>query len=118
MVCEHTLTFSTTVVTSHPILTMALSAGLTIFLVILGCGAFVCILGAVGWFYRREGPNEHGTNHGWRPSNDQGDYMREIRQKNHKGLFHVARYHDRASSSLGSGSYYSGASRSAATSAV
>jgi hypothetical protein len=97
---------------------MALSAGLTIFLVILGCGAFVCVLGAVGWFYRREDPNEHGTNHGWRPSNDQGDYMREIRQKNHKGLFHVARYHDRASSSLGSGSYYSGASRSAATSAV
>ncbi|KEQ77750.1 hypothetical protein M436DRAFT_36844 [Aureobasidium namibiae CBS 147.97] len=102
---------------------MALGAGATIALVIVGCGAFVCCLGAIGWFYRREDPNERGTNYGWRPSNDQGDYMREIRQKNHKGLFHVARYHDRASSSQGSQSHYSrshytSASRSEAMSAV
>jgi hypothetical protein len=114
----HQQSAQTTAVTLHPIIIMPLSAGATIVLVIVGCGAFICCVGAMGWFYRRENPNERGTNYGWRPSNDQGDYMREIRQKNAQGLFHVARYHDRASSSQGSGSQYSGSSRTHAISAV
>jgi hypothetical protein len=75
---------------------MALGAGATIAVVILCCGFFVVCLGAVGYFYRRTDKGE-GVSHGWRPSNVQGEYMREVRRKNHEGMMHSARYHERDS---------------------
>ncbi|KEQ93714.1 hypothetical protein AUEXF2481DRAFT_41453 [Aureobasidium subglaciale EXF-2481] len=78
---------------------MALSNGAIIVIVIVCCGAFVCCLGAVGWVYRRQDFDQQGVNHGWQPTNDQSDYMREIRQKNQKGMLHAARYHKRSLSS-------------------
>ncbi|KEQ78618.1 hypothetical protein M438DRAFT_170999 [Aureobasidium pullulans EXF-150] len=78
---------------------MALSNGAIIVIVIVCCGAFVCCLGAVGWVYRRQDYDQRGVNYGWRPTNNQNDYMREIRSKNQEGMFHAARYHERALSS-------------------
>ncbi|THY58735.1 hypothetical protein D6C99_02126 [Aureobasidium pullulans] len=80
-------------------ITMALSNGAIIVIVIVCCGAFVCCLGAVGWVYRRQDYDQRGVNYGWRPTNNQNDYMREIRSKNQEGMFHAARYHERALSS-------------------
>ncbi|KAG9663934.1 hypothetical protein KCU95_g632, partial [Aureobasidium melanogenum] len=98
---------------------MALSNGAIIVIVIVCCGGFVCCLAAMGLFYRRRENNEPTfINHGWRPTNDQTDYMREIRQKNQKGMFHVARYHERALSSQASRSDFTSASRSEAISPV
>ncbi|KAH0367280.1 hypothetical protein KCU65_g4687, partial [Aureobasidium melanogenum] len=98
---------------------MALSNGAIIVIVIVCCGAFVCCLAAMGLFYRRREHNEPAyINHGWRPTNDQNDYMREIRSKNQKGMFHVARYHERALSSQASRSTFSSPSRSEAISPV
>lgn len=97
---------------------MALSNGAIIVIVIVCCGGLVCCLAAMGLFYRKQTNNEQIVNHGWRPTNDQNDYMREIRHKNQKGMFHAARYHERALSSQASRSDFTSASRSEAFSPV
>ncbi|KEQ92120.1 hypothetical protein AUEXF2481DRAFT_432079 [Aureobasidium subglaciale EXF-2481] len=78
---------------------MALSNGAIIVIVMVCCGAFTCCLGAVGWIYRRQDSDGRGINYGWRPTNTQSDYMRDIRQKNQEGMFHAARYCERTSNS-------------------
>lgn len=97
---------------------MALSNGAIIVIVIVCCGGFVCCLAAMGMFYRRQNANDVRITHGWRPTNDQTDYMREIRHKNQKGMFHAARYHERSLSSQASHSDISHTSKSDAFSPV
>lgn len=78
---------------------MALSNGAIIVIVIVCCGGLVCGMGAMGWIYHRQDFDQRGVNYGWRPSDTQGEYMREIRQQNQKDMFHVSRYRERDLSS-------------------
>ncbi|KAG9660964.1 hypothetical protein KCU64_g2859, partial [Aureobasidium melanogenum] len=83
---------------------MTLSNGFIIVIVIVCCGALVCCLGAMGWVYHRQDFDQRGVDYGWRPTNTQAEYMREIRERNQKDMSHAMRYHKRALSSQPSGS--------------
>lgn len=78
---------------------MALTNSAYIVIVIVCCGALVCCLAAVGWVYRRGDYDPRGVNYGWRPTDVQADYMREVREQNQRDMLHGRRYYKRSLSS-------------------
>lgn len=67
---------------------MPLSASATIVLALACCALVLSMIAAVGAFYqRRNGSSDTG----FRPTNDQADYMRQVRRMNVASLFHSSR---------------------------